>query len=39
MEFYEVVRNRRAVRKYKPDMVPEEVIYKYSMLPTGHLQG
>ena len=28
MEFYEVVRNRRAVRKYKPDMVPEEVIYK-----------
>ena len=27
MEFYEVVRNRRAVRKYKPDMV-QRVIYK-----------
>jgi len=28
MEFYEVIRNRRAVRKYKPDTVPEEVVYK-----------
>ena len=28
MEFYDVIRARRAVRKYKPDMVPEEIIYK-----------
>lgn len=28
MDFYEVVHNRRAVRKYKPDMVDEKVLYK-----------
>lgn len=28
MEFYEVIRNRRAVRKFKPDMVGEDVVYK-----------
>jgi nitroreductase len=28
MEFYEVIRNRRAVRKYKPDRVPEDLVYR-----------
>lgn len=26
MEFYEVIRNRRSVRKYKPDAIPEDVL-------------
>lgn len=28
MEFFEVVRNRRAVRKFKPDTVSEDIVYK-----------
>ncbi len=28
MEFYEVIRKRRAVRKYKPDQVPEDALYR-----------
>lgn len=28
MDFYEVVHARRAVRKFKPDAVPEEVVYR-----------
>ena len=28
MDFYEVVHQRRAIRKYKPDAVPREVLYK-----------
>ncbi len=28
MDFYEVIRSRRAVRNYKPDMIAEDIIYK-----------
>ncbi|MDN5348009.1 MAG: hypothetical protein PWP65_1573 [Clostridia bacterium] len=39
MDFYEVIRARRSIRKYKPEMVPQETILKIlktaTMAPSG----
>ncbi|MEO0189831.1 MAG: nitroreductase family protein, partial [candidate division WOR-3 bacterium] len=35
MEFYEVIRKRRSVRKYRPDPIPEDVLNR--ILDAGRI--
>jgi nitroreductase len=35
MEFYEVIKERKSVRKYKPDPIPDDVLHR--ILETGRI--